>query len=123
MPIKRVTTREFLRDINSMTEPVEVYTRSTLKGTWLPNTTWSTDLEAAGASIGALREAVGAAAQADPSVPTSEPRSVRADAGGTPNAVSAFGASRPAPKPAKKKAVHRKSDGWQPKRDSKGDPA
>jgi len=42
--MKRVSTREFLRNINSMTEPVEVYSRSQLKGTWLPNTTWSTDM-------------------------------------------------------------------------------
>lgn len=48
MPLKRVTTREFLRNINSMTEPVEVYSRATLKGTWHPATTWGTDLVQAG---------------------------------------------------------------------------
>lgn len=105
MPMKRVTTREFLRNINTMTEPVEVFTRSTLKGTWYPsNTTWGTDLES-GASIAAIREAHARVfAPAEPTAPTSEPRSVGADAG-TPNEPSAgsFGVSRPAPKPRARK--------------------
>lgn len=39
MAMKRVTTREFLRNINSMTDPVDVYSRAELKGTWLPRGT------------------------------------------------------------------------------------
>lgn len=65
--MKRVTTREFLRNINSMTEPVEVYTRATLKGTWLPNTTWSNI-----PSSGSVQTGAGAVALGD-----GEPRATR----------------------------------------------
>jgi hypothetical protein len=102
MALKRVSTREFLRNINDMTEPVAVYTRSTLKGTWYPgDLTWTTDMEAAGTAIQSIREAHAQVFGTEPTVPTSEPRSVRADA--APSAIGAFGASRPAPKPTKKK--------------------
>jgi len=62
--VKRVSTREFLRNINKMREPVQVYSRATLKGTWLPgDMTWPTEqhlsLEA---------------------IPTSEPMTFRVDA-------------------------------------------
>lgn len=110
MALKRVSTREFLRNINSMTEPVEVYTRSTLKGTWYPSgITWTTDMEAAGASIKAIRQAHAQVfGSAEPTAATSAPRSVGADAGGTPNAPGAFGVLRPVPKPGPRKKVARR---------------
>jgi hypothetical protein len=37
--IKRVSAREFLRNINAIHEPVEVYKRDALKGTWYPSMT------------------------------------------------------------------------------------
>jgi len=85
--MKRVTTREFLRNINAMTEPVEVYSRQALKGTWLPNTTWTTDMSVA-------RETVSALLAGFREIPSSDPAIVGADAapdvsGGT------SGASRP----------------------------
>lgn len=81
MEYRRVTTREFLRDINSMTEPVDVYTRSKLKGRWIPAE----------------------------SLPASQSisRPSRADVG-TP-ASGGFGVPRPAPKPAMGKAKPRRA--------------
>lgn len=86
MPIiKRVTTREFLRNINDMTEPVEVYTRNDLKGTWYPadTSTW---------------------ANLEPTfIPVSEPiGGLRADSGASKE-LGTFGAARPAPKPSASK--------------------
>lgn len=72
--MKRVSTREFLRNINAMTEPVEVYSRQTLKGTWLPNTTWSNIPDV---PIRTTLESIAAARQK--ATPSSDPVTVGAD--------------------------------------------
>jgi hypothetical protein len=112
--VKRVSTREFLRNINLMTDPVEVYTRAEHKGTWLPaGVEWqfaggvkTTDPAALVEDLKHLKRTLAAVRTAQESVfgsvPTSRPQSVTADQ------PAGFGQARPAPKPS---AAKRKKSG------------
>lgn len=98
--LKRVQTREFLRNINAMTEPCEVYTRSELKGTWYPGQTTHSDAK----TMDTLRAFVTATNMIITSSPArGSRRTARARPVLDPEAAGSFGVARPAPKPISKR--------------------